>query len=988
MLNRTTILFVILTAVLSIQAISSILDGQLDLGNLYNYANPEVPDYVFSEEVHQRDLTDEIATLGRVLFYEKQLSLNSSLACAGCHKQEFAFGDTTIASPGFDKKLTERHSTRLVNLNFSHMPEVFWDRRAGHLDSLPLMVLSNSIEMGFSGEEGQPDVDSLVRRVAEIDYYAPLFELAYDDKEVTADKMNLALTQFVRSIVSYDSKYDVGRAMVDSNTVDFPNFTALENQGKRIFQSPFGKELTLPMTTLIQGPQGPVGPVGGPIGPVSSGSILPEQIHPQWASHVKGKMGCADCHGIDNFTSRKTSLTGNNGIIEVLHHPGEIDTTVKRSPSLRDLVNPNGVEIGPFMHDGSIATLEGVMDHYAEIGFPGNKTIGLHSSLDVTAPNNDFYTGPASGAAGPSGPGGFGFPTFDQIPHFLDPRIDDQETDALIAFLKTLSGTNIYTNKKWSDPFGENGELVLTNDCQPRISTMEMTLCEGEVYEGFHTTGLHERRLCLQDGCDSIVSIDLTVMPAPEIFIFRELCQGESLFGYDEDIQTITMKSATVGCDTIVHLDLRIIRPQTTWGISQRICDGQSYHGFTEEGFYRDTLESIATGCDSIVMLNLWVTPPEEIREAQVICQGENMYGYTADGIHIDTIKNQDGCNYLRVLDLVVLESPETHMSAVICEDESYEGYSATGQYTDWFLAENGCDSVRTLDLLVNRKTESLHEGVICAGETFMGYDETGSYMEVETNAQGCDSLIFIELIVNEPTASYNAIAICEGDSYEGYSAQGEFLDVLINARGCDSMRTIDLTILEHTASSYEVAICAGESFEGYDTEGTYTDVLTNVAGCDSTRQISIEVLQPTESYEEVHLCAGEDFEGYDEGDHDEYYTNSVGCDSIRYISIVNIAADDPICSNAFETTPSRITDTDYIRVGPNPVVSYLDIQIDKPSRLPATLKIINAKNQLISEQNITDTYTQVDCSRMEAGVYIIYLEQDANVFLTRLVKL
>ena len=95
-------------------------------------------------------------------------------------------------------------------------------------------------------------------------------------------------------------------------------------------------------------------------------------------------MGCADCHGIDNFTTRETSLTGNNGIITVLDHPEEFDTTVKRSPSLRDLINPAGVEIGPFMHDDSIGTLDEVLDHYATIGLPGEQPLGLHTSLNLS----------------------------------------------------------------------------------------------------------------------------------------------------------------------------------------------------------------------------------------------------------------------------------------------------------------------------------------------------------------------------------------------------------------------------------------------------------------------------------------------------------------------------------------------------------------------------------------------------------------------------
>ena len=972
MKNKTLSLLALLASIVCIQAVSSVLDGKLDLGNLHNYSDQLIPGYVFSEETHDRDLTDEIATLGRVLFYDKQLSLNSELACAGCHKQEFAFGDTLVASPGFDEELTERHSTRLVNLNFSHLPEVFWDRRAGHLDSLPLMVLSNSIEMGFSGEHGQPDIDSLVRRVAGVYYYELLFELAYGDKKVTAEKMNLALTQFVRSIVSYDSKYDVGRSMVDSNTLDFPNFTALENQGKRLFQSPFSRELTHPMRTIIEGQN-------------TQGVIHEEQIHPEWFSNLKGKMGCADCHGIDNFTTRKTSLTGNNGIISVFNKPMTQDTTVKRSPSLRDLINYNGIEIGPFMHDGSVPTLEKVMEHYADVGYPikahelaiHEKNPNLHTSLNVTAPNN-IYTAP--GNQGPGRPP-------DIIPHYLDPRIDQQETTALIAFLKTLTGKAIYKEEKWSDPFSEDGELTLTFICEPRVRIIEKTICEGDSFKDYHTSGLHSKRVCQPNDCDSTLIIDLTVTQAPELFYSHNLCDGNELFGYDVGIKTSYLKPANVGCDTIIHLDLTLVYPEFT-DISETICQGKLYAGYSRPGTYIDTFSSIETGCDSTRRLSLTVTPHEKYPEEQVICQGETMYGHDTDGVHIDTIKDQSGCDYLRVLDLVVLERPQSYMSATICEDESFEGYQTSGLHTDVFMAENGCDSIRPLDLTVHPKTYSYHESEICEGEVFMGYEATGSYTNTTNNANGCDSLIFIELIVHRPTESFSEVAICEGESYEGYNQAGQYMDILTNAHGCDSMRSIRLDILEHTTSTYVVELCEGEEFEGYDTAGSYVDLMANVAGCDSTRHITIKTLSHSESYEAIHLCPGEQFEGRTEGNYDELYHNSVGCDSVRYVSIVNIAYDDAICTRAYDEEANEITNTAYIKAGPNPMVDFININIEKPSRLPAQLRIISSAHQLVSDQLITEANTRVELQDLEAGVYIVHIQHGLNVFLTRVVKI
>lgn len=984
MQKKFILLASILTVFLSIKAVSIVLDGQFDIGILDDYENPNVPNYVFSEDVHDRAISDEMATLGRVLFYDKQLSLNGSLACAGCHKQEFAFGDTLVASPGFDKVNTERHSTRLVNLNFSHLPEVFWDQRAGHLDSLPLMVLSNSIEMGFSGTDGQPTIDSLVRRVKNIPYYQPLFEMAYGDQQITDVRMNLALTQFVRSIVSYDSKYDVGRMMVDSNTVDFPNFTADENAGKALYLSDFGETITDSDVHFIQGPQGIPGQAQPPLPSTT-------HTHSQFHSHVQGRMGCADCHGIDNFTTRKTSLTGNNGIIGVIDHPSEIDTSVKRSPSLRDLINPAGLEVGPFMHDGSLSTLEEVMEHYAEIGYPGKQGFRLHPNLNIDVPNGS-YTGPASGpagAAGPVGPGGFGFNFQISFPTF-PPRVNSKETEQLIAFLKTLTGKAIYTDEKWSDPFGENGELNITNDCVATTPfVQDVKICEGESYEGHFRTGQYRKRIPKSDGCDSIVLLNLTVDPMPEKWVSESICEGESLYGFSENVNTNTIinNSTGNGCDTILHMDLNIIRPIYKT-IYNTICEGDSFEGYTTEGVFKDTFPSFYSGCDSIRTIRMsMIAAPTENVEVE-LCEGESYRNHTTTGIYLDTIVDPEGCYIFSTLDLNVKPKSESYFQSEICEGETFMGYQTTGSFIDLFTAANGCDSIRQIDLLVNSHTESLFEVEICAGESYEGYSEEGVFTDQFVNAQNCDSTRYILLTVLDHSESFIEKEICAGEYFEGYSETGNYVDMLQNAAGCDSTRNIALTILEHSESITEMEICTGDTFWGYSETGFFIDVLSNAVGCDSVRHLDLRLLSHSDSYEEVHLCPGEDFEGYTEGLHEEYYTNAVGCDSTRVIEIVNIDRKDAICAMQFEDDVKMMSETAYMATYPNPVVNELVISIDKPERLPATLKIFDTQHQLVMQKELTDKRNMIDISQVPSGLYMILVQEGRNGYLEKILKI
>jgi cytochrome c peroxidase len=167
---------------------------------------------------------------------------------------------------------------------------------------------------------------------------------------------------------------------VPNDGAPFPNFTAQENQGKQLFLTP---------------------PVFGPGGVRTGGGV-----------------GCNGCHNAPEFDIDPNSR--NNGIIGKIGVPG-IDITVTRAPTLRDLVNSTGIQNGPLMHTGNLATLQNAVGHYGNINLaPGN------TNLDPRLR-----------------PGGVG----QQL------NYNAGEINALIAFLRTLGGTNVYTDSKWSNPF-------------------------------------------------------------------------------------------------------------------------------------------------------------------------------------------------------------------------------------------------------------------------------------------------------------------------------------------------------------------------------------------------------------------------------------------------------------------------------------------------------------------------------------------------------
>ena len=353
--------------------------SSVDLENLANYANQSIPAYIIKDNSLGNAVTDAGATLGRVLFYDKNLSSNNTISCASCHKQEFAFSDSDVASTGVNGT-TGRHSMRLINSKFATETKFFWNERALNLETQTTMPIKDHGEMGFSGENGDLSFNDLITRLSAIGYYKELFKFVYGTEEITEVKIQNALAQFIRSIQSFDSKYDTGRALATNDGQPFSNFTAQENQGKNLFLSP---------------------PVFDATG-----------------NRTAGGLGCAGCHAPPEFSIDPNS--GNNGIIGVLNGAG-IDINNTRAPSLRDLVGIDGTLNGPMMHTGGITSLNTLIGHYGRINLaPGN------TRLDPRLR-----------------PNGVG----QQL------NLNANEVDAVVAFLKTLTGNAVYTDPRWSDPF-------------------------------------------------------------------------------------------------------------------------------------------------------------------------------------------------------------------------------------------------------------------------------------------------------------------------------------------------------------------------------------------------------------------------------------------------------------------------------------------------------------------------------------------------------
>ena len=293
----------------------------------FHYADMDLPAHFNTPAARRFDntppdnrVTDAGATLGRVLFYDTRLSATGTVACASCHQQQRAFVDANRFSKGHEGKLTDRHAPTLGNLRFYARGRFFWDERARTLEAQVLQPIQSKVEMG-------QDLTKLTALLAEDEHYPNLYQKAFGSDTITPERTAKALAQFLRSLVSYQSKYDEGLAKARGVRADFDNFTAQENRGKTVF-------LNRCATCHLPGGQ-------------SAHFFMNRPLNNGLDADMRKTDG-----GVGDLTLNKAQF----GLF--------------KAPSLRN------VEFtAPYMHDGRFATLEEVVDHYSN-------GIKQHPSLD------------------------------------------------------------------------------------------------------------------------------------------------------------------------------------------------------------------------------------------------------------------------------------------------------------------------------------------------------------------------------------------------------------------------------------------------------------------------------------------------------------------------------------------------------------------------------------------------------------------------------
>jgi len=276
---------------------------------------PQLPEFPAELDIdlfwvpEDNPITPEKVALGWQLFYDPRLSGDETISCASCHLPEAGFADPRPGSIGMGGAVGGRNAPTVINSIFSET--LFWDGRAASLEEQAVGPIQNSIEMANT-------LEAVEERLAEIPGYRQQFQSVFGTDEITGDLVGKAIATFERMVVSADSPWDRALASNDQSLI-----SDAARRGNALFN---------------------------------------------------GEAGCSQCHAVTRITDTPTDLYQNTGVgmshdepdLGRFEQSGEDeDRGAFKAPPLRNIT-----ETAPYMHDGSLATLEDVIAFYDRGGEP------------------------------------------------------------------------------------------------------------------------------------------------------------------------------------------------------------------------------------------------------------------------------------------------------------------------------------------------------------------------------------------------------------------------------------------------------------------------------------------------------------------------------------------------------------------------------------------------------------------------------------------
>ena len=503
------------------------------------------------------------------------------------------------------------------------------------------------------------------------------------------------------------------------------------------------------------------------------------------------------------------------------------------------------------------------------------------------------------------------------------------------------SSTSTFTNFGNSDVYTQK-----TFQCIPSAATQTITSCgsytwiDGNTYTTSNNTATHT--LVNAAGCDSIITLNLTINATSNTIDVINACNSYTWI--DGNTYTASNNSAThtltnsAGCDSIVTLDLTILQSTTATDAvtacdSYTWIDGNTYTASNNSATH--TLTN-AAGCDSVVSLDLNILQSTTAIDVITACDSYtwidgNTYT-TSNNSATHTLTNAAGCDSVVSLDLNILQSTTATDVITACDSytwidgNTYTTSNSTATHT--LVNAAGCDSIVILDLTINSSTTATDAVLACDsytwidGNTYTTSNNSATYTLL--NAAGCDSVVTLNLTIVNSTSATDVITACDsytwidGNTYT--ASNNSATHTLVNTFGCDSLVTLDLTILSSSAFTDVVSACDnytwidGNTYTASNNSATYT--IPNSVGCDSIITLNLTLNQSTSYIDMVETCGASytwiDGNVYSSNNNSATHIiqNAAGCDSTIYLDLTFLSS--------FTTTDTVVSCDSYTWIDGN----------------------------------------------------------------------
>ena len=542
-----------------------------------------------------------------------------------------------------------------------------------------------------------------------------------------------------------------------------------------------------------------------------------------------------------------------------------------------------------------------------------------------------------------------------------------------LSFLPTTGGavsiTNINDTTCANQPYSFNGQLLTAS-------------------------GVYVDTLPNRFGCDSIITLDFTVNPTSATALVDTVCSDALPYNFVSQLLTVSGVYVDTlpnrfGCDSIITLDLTV-NPTSATALVDTVCSDALPYNFvsqllTVSGVYVDTLPN-RFGCDSIITLDLTINPTSATALVDVVCSDALPYNFvsqllTSSGVYVDTLPNRFGCDSIITLDLTVNPTSVTALVDTVCSDVLPYNFvsqllTVSGVYVDTLPNRFGCDSIITLDFTVNPTSATALVDTVCSDVlpyNFVSQSLTvsGIYVDTLPNRFGCDSIITLDLTVNPTSDTALSVIICnDALPYnfvsQSLTASGIYTDTLPNRFGCDSIITLDLSILPVAFDTLSATICSNELYsynnQNLNVAGIYEDTLTAPNGCNLYQTLDLRVLPA--NYELLQDTIISSLLPYAFGSRNlplpgtyvDSLTNLFGCDSVVVLNL--LVLEDFVIPNVI--TPNNDGLNDFFVL---PGLSFF---------APVSIKIYNRWGKEVYSQS--DYQNDWQAKGLPSGTYFVIL--------------